>query len=146
MNILVSACLLGRSCRYDGKSKPCDSVLALKEKYNLVEVCPELLGGLPIPRIPCEIVGDKVISKNGEDRTNEYTLGAQKALKIAKENNCKYAILKHKSPACSPDSVYDGTFSKTLTNGMGIAARLLSQNGIRVLCEDELYLLEEEEL
>lgn len=144
MNILVSACLLGKNCRYDGKSKPCDSVIALRDKYNLIEVCPEQLGGLSTPRTACEIVVDKVISENGEDKTKEYLLGAQKALEIAKENNCKYAVLKHKSPACSPDKVYDGSFSKNLVNGMGVAARLLSQNGIRVLYEDELYLLEEE--
>jgi len=146
MNILVSACLLSEPCRYDGKSKGDERVIALKEKHNLIAVCPEILGGLDTPRIPCEIVRNRVISKNGEDKTFEYTLGAQKALEIAKENNCKYAVLKHKSPACSPDGVYDGSFSKTLVDGMGIAARLLAQNGIRVICEDELYLIEGEEL
>ncbi|MBE6788332.1 MAG: DUF523 domain-containing protein [Ruminococcaceae bacterium] len=146
MNIIVSACLLGTPCRYDGKSKPCESVIALKERHNLIPVCPEVLGGLEIPRTPCEIVGDKVISKNGEDRTTEYQKGAEKALEIALKNGCKYAVLKHKSPACSPDGVYDGSFTGRLVDGMGVAARLLSQNKIKVLYEDELYLISEDEL
>lgn len=134
-NILVSACLLGERCRYDGKSKPCDEVIKLNEKYNLIPVCPEVLGGLETPRTPCEIQNDRVISADGIDRTIEYTTGAQIALEIAKENNCKVAILKSKSPSCGKGKIYDGTFSGTLTDGNGITAQLLSDYGIKVYNE-----------
>ena len=138
MNILVSACLMGKPCRYDGKSKPCDEVIKLSENHTLIEVCPEVLGGLPTPRIPCEIVGDRVVSKNGEDRTDEYCKGASLALDIAKENRCGVAVLKLKSPACGCREIYDGSFSKTLVKGMGITAKKLSENGIKVVGEDEI--------
>ena len=138
MNILVSACLMGKPCRYDGKSKPCDEVIKLSENHTLIEVCPEVLGGLPTPRIPCEIVGDRVVSKNGEDRTDEYCKGANLALDIAKENRCSVAVLKLKSPACGCREIYDGSFSKTLVKGMGITAKKLSENGIKVVGEDEI--------
>ena len=134
-NILVSACLLGEKCRFDGKSKPCDKVIKLNEKYNLIPVCPEVLGGLETPRTPCEIRNGKVISANGIDRTIEYTTGAQIALEIAKENNCKVAILKSKSPSCGKGKIFDGTFSGTLTDGNGITAQLLTENGIDVYNE-----------
>ena len=134
-NILVSACLLGERCRYDGKSKPCDEVIKLNEKYNLIPVCPEVLGGLETPRTPCEIQNDRVISADGIDRTIEYTTGAQIALEIAKENNCKVAILKSKSPSCGKGKIFDGTFSGTLTDGNGITAQLLSDYGIKVYNE-----------
>ncbi|MBQ3075753.1 MAG: DUF523 domain-containing protein [Clostridia bacterium] len=135
--LLVSACLLGTPCRYDGKSKPSEKVLSLKEKFDLVPICPEVSGGLPIPRLPCELYNGKVLRKDGEDMTFFYEKGAQIALQLARENNCSIAILKEKSPSCSPHLHYDGTFSGTLTPGMGITAKLLSQNGIRVLGEDE---------
>ena len=141
MNILVSACLLGKPCRYDGKSKPCNEVIALSEKHKLIEVCPEVLGGLPTPRTPCEIVGDMVISKTGEDRTREYCKGADLALKLARDNNCTIAVLKLKSPACGCREVYDGSFSKTLVKGMGITAKKLSENGIKVIGEDEIGII-----
>lgn len=134
-NILVSACLLGERCRYDGKSKPCDEVIKLNEKYNLIPVCPEVLGGLETPRTPCEIQNGRVISADGIDRTMEYTTGAQIALEIAKENNCKVAILKSKSPSCGKGKIFDGTFSGTLTDGNGITAQLLTENGIDVYNE-----------
>lgn len=146
MNILVSACLLGRSCRYDGKSKPCKAVIALSKKHNLIPVCPEMDGGLCCPRTPCERVGDKVVSKNGEDRTFEYNKGAEIALETAKKYGCKYAIMKAKSPACSSTEVYDGSFSGTLVKGDGVAAELLKQSGIIVLTEDMTDLLPEEEI
>ncbi|MBQ7799502.1 MAG: DUF523 domain-containing protein [Oscillospiraceae bacterium] len=146
MNILVSACLLGRSCRYDGRSKPCKAVIDLSKKHNLIPVCPEMDGGLCCPRTPCERVEDKVISKNGEDRTFEYNKGAEIALETAKKYGCKYAIMKAKSPACSSTEVYDGSFSGTLVKGDGVAAELLKQSGIIVLTEDMTDLLPEEEI
>ena len=134
-NILVSACLLGVSCRYDGKSKPNEKIIALKDKYNLIPVCPEIMGGLPTPRIPSEICGEKVISENGTDVTKQYRKGAEETLRLAKIFDCKMAILKEKSPSCGYGRIYDGTFSKVLTDGNGITAELLIENGIKILGE-----------
>ena len=136
--ILVSACLLGTPCRYDGKSKPVKEVIDLKSKYELIPVCVEVEGGLPTPRIGAEIVGDKVIRADGVDVTYEYRLGAQKVLDIAIRNNCKMAILKSKSPSCGKYNVYDGTFSRTLIEGRGILTDLLIKNGIVVFDETEI--------
>jgi len=138
MNILISACLLGEKCRFDGQSKGNEKAIRLKERYNLVPVCPEVLGGLSTPRTPCEIIEGRVISKDGEDRTESYKKGAQIALEIALKNNCEIAVLKSNSPSCSHNKVYDGNFSKTLIKGMGITAELLINNGIRVIDENEL--------
>ena len=139
--ILVSACLLGEACRYDGKSKPDYGVIALQDKYELIPVCAEVLGGLPTPRISSEILEERVIRQDGYDVTEEYHKGAMEALKIAKENNCKTAILKSKSPSCGKYSIYDGTFTRALIEGQGILCRLLLENGIRVLDETEIEKL-----
>ena len=136
--ILVSACLLGTPCRYDGRSKPCKAVISLKDRYELIPICPEVMGGLATPRLPCEIQNCRVISSNGEDMTDFYQRGAQIALELAKKNDCHLAILKEKSPSCSPHQRYDGSFSRQLTDGMGLAAQLLSDNQIRVLGENDL--------
>lgn len=137
-NIIVSACLLGESCRYDGKSKPCQAVIALREKYNLIPVCPEVMGGLETPRYPSEIIGESVIGKDGSDNTKEYKKGAEIALSIALQNDAKKAVLKAKSPSCGKGRIYDGTFSGTLKEGDGITAKLFMENGIEVLPEDEI--------
>ena len=131
-------CLLGEPCRYDGKSCPFEDAIKLKEKYELVPVCPEVLGGLSTPRSPAERVGDKVISKDGKDVTKEYILGAERALEIAKENGCTLAILKEKSPSCGCGKIYDGTHTKTLTDGDGVTAELLKKNGIKVIGESKI--------
>lgn len=142
MKIIVSACLLGKPCRYDGRSKPCDKIISLKERSDIeiTEICPEQLGGLPTPREPSEIQSDKVISRVGCDVTEAYERGAKEALKIALENGCDYAILKSRSPSCSPDGVYDGSFSGKVTDGMGITAKLFRENGITVVSEDEFNI------
>ena len=136
--ILVSACLLGIPCRYDGKSKPVSGVIELKNKYELIPVCAEELGGLPTPRIGAEIVGSRVLRADGADVTLEYHKGAEAVLEIARENDCKIAILKSKSPSCGKNGVYDGTFTRTLINKNGILTDLLIKNGIQVLCETEI--------
>lgn len=136
--ILVSACLLGISCRYDGKSKPNEGVIALKSKYELIPVCAEVLGGLPTPRIGAEIVLDKVLRADGVDVTENYNIGAKRVLEIARENNCKIAILKSKSPSCGKNKIYDGTFTRTLTERNGILADLLINNDIVVFDETEI--------
>ncbi len=138
MKILISRCLLGEPCRYDGKSCPFLDAVKLKEKYELVPVCPEVLGGLKTPRDPAERVGGKVLTKAGKDVTKEYMLGAERALEIAKENDCTIAILKEKSPSCGCGKIYDGTHTKTLTNGDGVTAELLKKNGIKVIGESKI--------
>ncbi len=139
MRLLVSACLLGEPCRYDGKSKPCEAVLKLREQHTLIPVCPEVLGGLPTPRIPSECQADGTVrNRAGEDVTAAYRKGAEAVLTLAREHGCSAAILKERSPACGKGKIYDGTFSKTLTDGNGVCAALLLQNGIRVMGESEL--------
>lgn len=140
-NILVSACLLGVACRYDGKRKPNEAVIALKEKYNLIPVCPEIMGGLPTPRLPSEIRGETVIMENGEDVTDKYSRGAEETLRLARLFGCGKAVLKEKSPSCGSGRIYDGTFSKTLTEGNGVTAGMLLANGIRVAGEMEIDAL-----
>lgn len=137
-NILVSACLLGESCRYDGKSKPCERVMALKDTYNLIPICPEVMGGLPTPRVPSEICDERVLMKDGRDVTENYNRGAQKALEIARQNACTVAILKEKSPSCGSGLIHNGLFDGGLVDGDGITTQLLKNEGIRVLGESEI--------
>ena len=138
MRILVSACLLGTACRYDGKSAPKKHITELLDKHDLIPVCPEIFGGLPTPRSPSEIKDGRVITKMGKDVTEEYRKGAEEALKIAVLYGCKYAILKEKSPSCGSGRIYDGTFSGCLTDGYGITAELLMKNGIKVFGESDI--------
>ena len=136
--ILVSNCLLGCTCRYKGDDCKNDRILALAENNTLVGVCPEQMGGLPTPRDPSEIVGDKVVSSAGKDVTAEYRKGAQTALYLAKLNHADFAILKAKSPSCGKGLIYDGTFTGNKIPGNGVTVSLLQKNGIPVYTEDEL--------
>lgn len=136
--IIVSECLLGVPCRYDGKSKPVASVIELKSKYELIPVCAEVMGGLPTPRIGAEIVGSRVLRKDGVDVTRQYNDGAEAILRIAKQHGCKIAILKSKSPSCGKGKIYDGSFTRTLKDGNGILAEKLIKNGITVFDETEI--------
>ena len=135
---LVSACLLGIKCRYDGKSKPCQKVIDLVKQGKAIPVCPEQLGGLETPRDPAEQRGNKVFTNKGKDVTTKFNQGAKEALKIALLTNCKEAILKSKSPSCGSNLVYDGTFSGKLIKGDGVFAKLLKKNNIKVLTENEI--------
>ena len=135
---VVSACLAGIKCRYDGRSSPCEKVIELVKNREAIPVCPEQLGGLEIPRVPSEIKGDRVISKEGRDVTAQFEKGAEESLKIALSNNCKEAILKSKSPSCGCGKVYDGTFSGKLIEGDGIFTRLLKKNNFRVITEEDI--------
>lgn len=137
-NILISACLLGVTCRYDGKSIPMKEISALKEKCNLIPVCPEIFGGLATPRSPAERNGALVIAKNGRDVTAEYMHGAYEVLRLAKLFSCKKAVLKEHSPSCGSGKIYDGTFSGKLIDGYGTAAAELLQNGIEVFGESRV--------
>jgi len=138
MRILVSACLLGLACRYDGKSKPHPKVVELAKNEELYLFCPECMGGLPTPRPPAEIRGDRVINAEGADVTAQYRKGAEEALRLCRLYGIQRAILKAKSPSCGKGAVYDGSFSKTLTEGDGITAALLMANGIEVITENDL--------
>lgn len=143
-SILISACLLGVACRYDGLSKPLDREIIekLRQQYHLIPICPEIMGGLPTPRIPSEISSDgKVLRKDGEDVTENYIRGAKEALRLAEIFQCETALLKEKSPSCGAGKIYDGSFSKTLTSGNGITAELLKKNGIRIIGESEIFTL-----
>lgn len=131
----VSACLCGFPCRYDGKSKPDEKIKALYEEGRALPVCPEKLGGLTTPRTPCEIINGRVISSDGEDRTNEYLSGSQRVLELCKKHGIKKAILKQNSPSCGSTHIYDGTFSGTLIEGEGCLTALLRKNGIEVTGE-----------
>ena len=137
MNILVSRCLLGELCRYDGASKPVEEIRKLeKEGYTLIPVCPEAEGGLPTPRPPAEIQKDgRVVNCLGADVTQQYQTGARRALELARIYGCTMAILKEKSPSCGNGQIYDGSFTGTLIPGQGVTAELLTQNGIRVFGE-----------
>lgn len=137
-SILVSACLLGASCRYDGKSKPVKEVIALKEKYNLIPVCAEIMGGLPTPRIPCEIKNGRAVNQKGEDKTDEYVRGAEEVLRLARLFGCDTAVLKARSPSCGNGEIYDGSFSGRLISGDGICAELLKANGIKIFNETQI--------
>ena len=140
-SILVSACLLGDPCRYDGASVPCDAVAEFARigGCELVPVCPEQLGGLPTPRTPSEIQPDgRVVDKNGVDRTEAFEQGARKVVEIAREHGCMRAILKSRSPSCGVHGVYDGTFCSTVVPGTGVAAAALLAAGIEVVDEKEI--------
>lgn len=136
-NVLVSACLLGVHCRYDGKGKIAGWGKELMDRAHLIPVCPELMGGLPTPRKPAEIKGDRVITIDGEDVTAQYQKGAEETLALARLYGCRFAILKERSPSCGSGMVYDGTHSGNLTKGDGITAELLKAHGIPVLGEQE---------
>lgn len=137
-NILVSACLVGLNCKYNGKNNYNPKILELMKKYNFILICPEFDGGLSIPRDPSEILGDKVISSNGVDVTSNYNNGANHALELAKIYKCRKALLKEKSPSCGKDCTYDGTFTHTLINRPGVCAKLLLENNIEVYGESEI--------
>ena len=147
-NILISACLYGEKCRYDGRDNLAERLCELEKLCRLIPVCPEVSGGLETPRSPAEIVGSRVVTSGGRDVTEEYEKGARATLDTALKCGCTIALMKAKSPSCGSGKIYDGSFSKTLTDGNGITVRLLLQNGIRVFDEtqiDSLILLLSEE-
>ena len=138
--ILVSACLLGAACRYDGKGNGNEAVTALLQRDDicLIPVCPEQLGGMPTPRIPSERRFDRVVNRAGEDVTGHFLRGAREALRLAKLYGCECAVLKERSPSCGCGRIYDGSFTGTLTDGDGVTAELLRENGITVVGESDI--------
>lgn len=146
--VLVSACLAGRACRFDGSANPDDEVARLLAEGRAVLVCPEEDGGLGTPRPPAEIVGGdgadvlagraKVMTKGGRDVTAEYVAGARIALHAAREAGAERAILKARSPSCGKGCIYDGSFTRTPQEGHGVTAALLLAEGLAVVTEEEL--------
>ncbi len=141
--IMVSACLAGINCRYDGGNSKNEYVCRLVEAGRALPVCPEVLGGLPTPRVSCEIVVDtdgnkKVVSRDGRDFTKEFSTGAEKTLQIARIIGAQQAILQSRSPSCGYGYVYDGQFSGKFRTGNGLTADLLLRNGIEAVCVDDL--------
>ena len=136
--VLISACLVGENCKYDGKNNYTKDVEKLFTLCDLVLICPEQFGGLSTPRIPCEIKNGRAINKKGNDVTSKYKSGASLSLYIAKQNNVKYAILKERSPSCGVKQIYDGSFTSNVIKGKGVTCSLLEENGIQVFNEKEI--------
>ncbi len=142
MKVMISACLIGVRCRYDGGHSRNETAIDPKKTYQLIPVCPEESGGLPTPRPPAEIVGGdgndvlngkaKVMTADGSDVTEAYLRGARHALDVAQSQGATHVILKARSPSCGCGNIYDGTFSDTLTSGDGVTTALLKRHGITV--------------
>ena len=137
MKILVSACLVGENCKYNGKNNYNEKLCEFLKNHQVVTVCPEVLGGLPTPRIPSEIVNGEVLNKEGISVDKEFRLGAEKAFQIAMDEKVDLAILQSRSPSCGVKEIYDGTFSKTKIPGSGVFARMLIEAGVKVLDLEE---------
>jgi uncharacterized protein YbbK (DUF523 family) len=133
MKILVSACLMGFACRYDGSASENGAVAALMNAHTLIPFCPEIYGGLPTPREPAEIRAGRVFTRSGADVTPAYEKGAAEALRLCKLLGCGCAILQDRSPSCGYGLIHDGGFTGALTEGDGLAAKLLKENGFRVI-------------
>ena len=136
MDVIVSACLLGERCRYDGGSKPCDAVRRFAERVRFHPVCPERAGGLPVPRLPAERVGERVLMRDGTDVTDEFVSGAHACMEASHTTGATLAVLKAKSPSCGAGLVYDGTYSGKLMRGDGVYAALLKKEGVCVVTEE----------
>ena len=139
--LLVSACLLGEPCRWDGGDNRCEAVLALAEKYTLLPFCPEQAGGLTTPRLPCEKRRERVLDREGNDRTVAFLRGAEAAVAAAKDAGAVGAVLKERSPSCGSGRIYDGSFSRILVDGDGVTAAALKTAGLPVYGESEVNKL-----
>ena len=131
--ILVSACLLGVNCKYNGGNNYSKEVDEFLKDYEIIPVCPEIMGGLPTPRIPSEKQGEKVVARDGRDLTKEFEKGAKECLFLAQKYGVKKALLKAHSPSCGNGKIYDGTFSGKIVDGDGVTAKLLKENGIEII-------------
>ena len=136
--ILVSSCLLGEKCRYNGSGEEDSYVLEYIKNMKVYSICPEVMGGMSTPRTPCEIYKDRVVSKDGKDKTAYFEKGATMVVDLAKQEEIDLAIFKSRSPSCGCGQIYDGTFRGVLIQGDGICVRKLKKNGIRVINNEEL--------
>lgn len=135
----VSRCLCGDNCSYRGDSNLRERFKLMDEEGKVIKICPEVMGGLPIPRVPAEIVNEQplmVMTKDGRDVTREFVTGARVALAILKMHHIKTVVLKSRSPSCGCGTIYDGTFSSTVIDGNGVFARMCLKEGIAVYNED----------
>jgi uncharacterized protein YbbK (DUF523 family) len=135
--LIISACLCGHICRYDGGRLDYPRLEALVASGLAVPVCPELLGGLTTPRAPCELIQGRACTSDGRDLTDVFMHGASRALEIAQAHHIQVAILKDRSPSCGTSRIYDGTFSGRLISGMGLTALLLRRNGFTLFNEND---------
>lgn len=138
MKIMVSACLMGENCKYNGGNNLNEKVLDYVKGHEVISVCPEVMGGLPIPRVPAEIVEGVVTTKDGRYVDLEFRTGAKLALEIAKENQVDMVILQSRSPSCGVKQIYDGSFSGKKIDGQGVFAKLLMENGFQVVDVEDL--------
>jgi uncharacterized protein YbbK (DUF523 family) len=144
--ILVSACLLGINCKYNGNNNLHEKTLKLGRK--VIPFCPEQLGGLSTPRQPAEIIGGdgydvllgnaKVVTDTGKDVTSNFIKGAEMSAILADLTQARTAVLKANSPSCGVNCIYDGTFSRSKCKGDGVTAALLKQKGLQVITELDL--------
>ena len=138
MTILVSACLLGANCKYNGGNNRSERVLRYVDGHEVIAVCPEMLGGLPCPRKPVEWVVDRVLTRDGDDCTAAFRLGVQRALDAIGDRHVDLAILQSRSPTCGVKQIYDGTFTGTRIDGMGALARALQARGIPLMDAEDV--------
>ncbi len=138
MKILVSACLMGEKCKYNGGDNYSPEVLEFTKDHEVVSVCPEVTGGLPTPRIPCEIINGVVTNEEGESKDAEFRVGAEKCAALAGNQKADLAILQSRSPSCGLKQVYDGTFTRTIKAGSGVFATLLKSKGIPIIDVEDL--------
>lgn len=138
MKIIVSACLLGENCKYNGSNNRCQKVIDFVKSHEVFAVCPEQMGGLSTPRPPAEICNGIVQTAEGLSVDSEFRKGANAAVKVALENGVALAILQPRSPSCGCKQIYDGTFSRKLISGKGVFAEQLAENGIEILEPEDL--------
>ena len=138
MKIMVSACLAGENCKYNGGNNRNEKVLQLMAEHEVITVCPEQMGGLPTPRVPSEIKDGVVTAKDGRMVDKEFRAGAAKCLEIAMREQPDLIVLQSRSPSCGVNQRYDGTFSGTLVDGAGVMAQLLIKHGFRCIDVEEL--------
>ena len=138
MKIMVSGCLLGKNCKYNGGNNYSEKVAEYIKGHEVISVCPECMGGLPTPRIPAEIVDGIVTNREGQVVDEEFRRGAQIALEIARKEQIDVAILQSRSPSCGSKQIYDGTFSGVKVDGQGVFAKLLKEHGFHMIDVEDL--------
>ena len=138
MKIAVSACLLGHDCKYNGGNNRSQKVLDYIKGHEVIPVCPEVAGGLPVPRVPVELKDGRAINRNGEDVTDFFRRGVELTMEKLADQNIDLVILQPRSPSCGCKQIYDGSFTKTLINGKGMFAQALSDVGIPLMDGDDV--------
>ena len=138
MKVVVSACLLGENCKYNGGHNYSEKIAEFIEGREVIPVCPEVLAGLGVPRTPIEICGEQVVSRDGVDVTDALAQAVQTILRQIASEAVECVILKSRSPTCGAKQIYDGTFTGTLVEGMGVLAKALTEAGYRVLDAEEI--------